>query len=100
MSERTHQDETDSVVAFMVNVRLVEKSVKSHVGRVMLVNVTVQYSTAGISLRTEINSLAVDPHMELDAILSTAGKSGSCEKVFAIDSILMGLGRSAPSYMR
>lgn len=38
------------VVAFIVKVRLVENRVKSTVGMVMVVNVMIQSSTAGMSL--------------------------------------------------
>lgn len=38
-----------SVVKFMVKVKLMEKSVKSHVGRVMVVNVMIQYSSPGMT---------------------------------------------------
>lgn len=38
-----------NVVKFIVKVRLVEKSLNSKVGRVMEVNVTTQYRTAGMS---------------------------------------------------
>lgn len=41
---------TYSVVAFMVKVKLVEKRVKSTVGKVMVVNGMIQNSTAGMSL--------------------------------------------------
>jgi hypothetical protein len=37
------------VVKFMVNVKLMEKSVKSHVGRVMVEKVMTQYKTLGIT---------------------------------------------------
>jgi hypothetical protein len=36
------------VVKFMVNVKLMEKSVKSHVGSVIVVKVMTQYNTLGI----------------------------------------------------
>ena len=43
---------TYKVVKFMVNVRLMEKRVKSHVGSVMVVNVTIQYKRPGSTMRT------------------------------------------------
>ena len=43
---------TYKVVKFMVNVKLVEKSVKSHVGRVIDRKVISQYSTPGITFNT------------------------------------------------
>lgn len=48
ISITTHGCDTYSVVAFIVNVRLVEKSVKSTAGRVMVENVMIQSSTLGI----------------------------------------------------
>lgn len=39
---------TYSVVKFIVNVKLIEKSVKSHVGNVMVVKAMIQYSPRGI----------------------------------------------------
>jgi hypothetical protein len=43
---------TYSVVKFMVTVRLVEKSVKSQVGTVMVRKVIIQKSMLGVTLRT------------------------------------------------
>ena len=40
---------TYNVVKFIVKVKLVENSVKSHVGRVIDTNVTSQYRTLGIT---------------------------------------------------
>ena len=40
---------TYKVVKFMVKVRLIEKRVKSHVGRVMVVKVITQYRKLGIT---------------------------------------------------
>lgn len=38
-----------SVVKFMVKVKLIEKSVNSHVGRVMVVKVITQYRRLGMA---------------------------------------------------
>jgi hypothetical protein len=40
---------TYRVVKFMVNVKLMEKSVKSHVGKVMVVKAMIQYNPRGIT---------------------------------------------------
>ena len=45
---------THKVVKFIVKVRLIEKSVKSHVGRVIVVNVINQKSRPGIMLSRSI----------------------------------------------
>ena len=39
-----------NVVKFIVNVKLVENKVNSHVGREIVAKVTIQYNTRGITL--------------------------------------------------
>lgn len=46
---------------FIVNVRLIEKSVKSHVGNVMVVKAMVQYSPRGIVWKTKANTQVIHP---------------------------------------
>ena len=41
------------VVKFMVKVRLMEKRVNSHLGRVMVVNVTIQNNPPGIKVTSD-----------------------------------------------
>lgn len=51
------------MVKFMVNVRLMEKSVKSHVGRVMVEKVMIQYKTLGITWKMKVNTHPIHPAM-------------------------------------
>lgn len=52
---------THSVVKFIVNVKLIEKSVKSHVGSVMVVKAMIQYSPRGIVWKTKANTQVIHP---------------------------------------
>ena len=56
------------VVKFIVNVRVVEKRVNSHVGRVIVVNVIVQYSSPGMTRSTASITLPRMPNVEVDAV--------------------------------
>ena len=56
-------DKTYSVVAFMVNVKLMEKSVKSHVGSVMVEKVMNQYSPRGTTWKAKVNTQPIHPAM-------------------------------------
>lgn len=76
---------TYSVVAFMVKVRLVENKVKSHVGSVMLVKVTVQYSIVGTNLKAESSSMPISPNQDLGAMLYVAGTGADCEMFMSIE---------------
>lgn len=53
-----------SVVAFIVTVRLIENTVNSHVGSVIVVNVINQYKKAGIELIGSMRSCK--PEMDCD----------------------------------
>jgi hypothetical protein len=57
---------TYRVVKFIVNVRVVENSVKSHVGRVIVVNVMDQYKILGIALNMKRISRLRPPRTEID----------------------------------
>lgn len=52
---------TYTVVAFRVNVRLVENSVNSHDGRVKVVKVIIQYKINGMSFTANKTSRAKNP---------------------------------------
>lgn len=65
-SAMSYQPSTYSVVKFMVNVRLMEKSVKSHVGRVIVVNVMIQYRVPGSTRRTVRIARARNPNVDGD----------------------------------
>lgn len=52
---------TYRVVKFMVNVKLMEKSVKSHVGNVMVVKAMIQYNPRGITWKMKVNTQAIHP---------------------------------------
>lgn len=47
----------------MVNVKLMEKSVKSHVGSVMVVKVMIQYNPRGITWKMKVNTQVIHPAM-------------------------------------
>jgi hypothetical protein len=57
---------TYRVVKFIVNVRVVENSVKSHVGRVIVVNVMDQYKILGIALNMKRIRRLRPPRTEVD----------------------------------
>ena len=52
-----------SVVKFIVNVKLMEKSVKSHVGSVIVEKVITQYKTLGIVWKTREKTQPIHPTM-------------------------------------
>jgi hypothetical protein len=56
--------EAYSVVKFIVNVKLMENSVNSHVGSVIVVKVMSQYRAPGITLRMKRSSLPNRPSSE------------------------------------
>jgi hypothetical protein len=60
------------VVKFIVNVRLMEKSVKSHVGSVMVEKVITQYNTLGMVCKTKVNTHPIHPAM----VAGAGGNSG------------------------
>jgi hypothetical protein len=49
------------VVKFMVNVKLIEKSVKSHVGNVIVVKAMIQYNPRGITWKMKVNTQVIHP---------------------------------------
>lgn len=55
--------QTYNVVKFMVKVRLMEKSVKSHVGRVMVQKVITQYNALGTTWKKKQNNHPIHPAM-------------------------------------
>lgn len=61
-----------SVVKFIVNVRLMEKSVNSHVGRVMVVKVMIQYNAPGSTPKMPRITRANNPKVDEDAAVSAA----------------------------
>ena len=64
---------TYKVVKFIVNVRLVEKSLKSRVGRVIEVKVTTHKRTAGISRARSIARAPMRPSHDRDPVPCGAG---------------------------
>jgi hypothetical protein len=61
-----------SVVKFIVNVRLMEKSVNSHVGNVMVEKVMTQYRTLGMAWKKKEKTHPIHPAM----VVGTGGKGG------------------------
>jgi hypothetical protein len=57
------------VVKFMVKVKLIEKRVKSRVGRVMVVNVMIQYRAPGKTPKTVRTTREIRPRVERDVLL-------------------------------
>lgn len=47
----------------MVKVKLIEKSVKSHVGNVMVVKVMIQYRPRGMTWKAKVNTQPNHPAM-------------------------------------
>lgn len=87
--------ETNRVVKFMVNVRLIEKRVKSHVGRVMVVNVTIQYSRPG-KIRSEASTARPRSPKEdgpswsfMKAVTADAAVESGPDRVDDISSIIL-----------
>jgi hypothetical protein len=68
---------TYKVVKFIVNVRLMEKSVKSHVGRVMVVKVMIQYRVPGSTRRTVRMARARKPNVE--GVCSAAWRAATAD---------------------
>jgi hypothetical protein len=54
-------------VKFIVNVNVVENSVNSHVGSVMLVNVMIQYKVPGTTRSTAKMTRKTSPNVEAEA---------------------------------
>jgi hypothetical protein len=61
--EENEDRRTYRVVKFIVNVRLIENSVKSHVGRVMVQKVMAQYRMLGMTWKTKENTHPIHPTM-------------------------------------
>jgi hypothetical protein len=61
----------------MVNVRLMEKRVKSHVGRVMVVKVMIQYRVPGSTRKTVRIARARKPNVE--GVCSAAWRAATAE---------------------
>lgn len=61
-----------SVVKFIVNVRLMEKSVNSHVGNVMVEKVMIQYRTLGMTWKKKEKTHPIHPAI----VVGTGGKGG------------------------
>ena len=51
------------MVKFMVKVKLIENSVNSHVGNVMVAKVIIQYSRLGITWKKMVNNQLAQPAM-------------------------------------
>ena len=58
------------VVKFMVKVRLMENRVKSHVGRVIVVKVMIQYNAPGRTVRIRRITRASRPRVEDSVVVS------------------------------
>lgn len=61
---------------FIVNVKLVEKSVKSHVGKVIVAKVIIQYRTPGTVWKIRENSQPIHPTMVVGVGRDTSGGGG------------------------
>lgn len=61
---------------FIVNVKLVEKSVKSHVGNVIVVKVIIQYKTLGMVWKTSENTQPIHPTIVVGVGRDTSGGGG------------------------
>lgn len=59
------------VVKFIVKVRLMENRVKSHVGRVMVVKVMIQYNAPGRTVMMRRMTRASRPRVEDSVVVST-----------------------------
>jgi hypothetical protein len=70
---------THKVVKFMVKVRLIEKSVNSHVGKVMVVKVTIQYRTLGMTWKMKEKIQPIHPTM-VEGAGGVTGAGGRCEE--------------------
>jgi hypothetical protein len=70
---------TYNVVKLRVNVRLIENSVKSHVGRVIVTNVIVQKSAPGMNLRTANMIRPSKPDDGVEASSSASVKAAATE---------------------
>lgn len=63
---------TYKVVKFIVKVKLIENKVKSHVGRVMVAKVMIQYSVPGSTVKTRSITRASRPKVEEYSVFSAA----------------------------
>jgi len=72
-----------SVVKFIVNVRLMEKRVKSHVGRVIVVKVMIQYRVPGSTRRTVRMTRARTPRVDGDC--SAAWKAATADGMASVE---------------
>ena len=63
--ETTNSSNKTMVVMFIVNVKLVEKKEKSHVGRVMVMNATDHRSMLGSIVKTAKTKAAIKPRAEV-----------------------------------
>lgn len=63
----------------MVKVRLIEKSANSHVGNVMVVKVTIQYKTLGMTWKTKEKIQPIHPTM-VEGAGGVIGGGGRCEE--------------------
>ena len=72
ISKRTflQQESTYKVVKFIVKVKLVEKRVKSHVGRVIVVKVTSQYRIPGRTRARNRIERPINPSQVLEGVPS------------------------------
>jgi hypothetical protein len=86
------ENKTHRVVKFIVNVKLVEKSVKSHVGSVIVVNVTDQKRILGKTRRRNKSRRPDRPRKELVCGLSGAGDVvASCERAGVVAKFMRAL---------
>jgi hypothetical protein len=62
------------VVKFMVKVKLMEKSVNSHVGSVIVENVIIEYRTLGIVWNIKVNTHPIHPAMVEGTVWNGGGE--------------------------
>lgn len=86
---------TYSVVAFMVNVRLVEKMVKSKVGTVMVVNVMSQYNTPGMTRKQDSIRWPSTPSSVLEDSASIEGVAVTVTVARLLDEAMTGVSELA-----
>lgn len=70
----------------MVKVRLMEKSVKSHVGRVIVEKVMIQYRRLGITWKKTVNSQPSQPDM-VEGVGAAVGGGGRWEFTEATEKL-------------
>lgn len=85
--DTTNTSINNSVVMLTVNVRLVERKVKSHVGRLTVTNVMTQSSTRGTMVRIEVSH----PMAPMDE-----GAGASCKAIVATMGIEAEMFGAAP----